>query len=153
MDAKWSSGKLARWALRLGEYDLGIHHTKGALNAAADALSRYPLEGRPCALSAFSPHPSVAVDYWACEEDEPVPVYDHSSRSVSFWQDDDVLPEHLPTDSCGESVCNYIGAHVHELVCIASDLSQNAWGRPSATFQPFDFDAQDPSFILRDWSD
>ncbi len=57
LDAKWSSGKLARWALRLGEYDFTIHHTKGALNAAADALSRYPLHGRPCALSAFSPVP------------------------------------------------------------------------------------------------
>ena len=57
LDAKWSSGKLARWALRLGEYDMSIHHTKGALNAAADALSRYPLEGRPCAINENSPPP------------------------------------------------------------------------------------------------
>ena len=57
LDAKWTSGKLARWALRLGEYDMTIHHTKGSLNAAADALSRYPLHGRPTALSAISPVP------------------------------------------------------------------------------------------------
>ena len=57
LDAKWSSGKLARWALRLGEYDFSISHTKGALNAAADALSRYPLHGRPRALTALSPVP------------------------------------------------------------------------------------------------
>ena len=54
LDAKWSSGKLARWALRLTEYDMEIKHTKGTLNAAADALSRYPLYGRPCALHADS---------------------------------------------------------------------------------------------------
>jgi hypothetical protein len=65
LDAKWSSGKLARWALRLAEYDMVIHHTKGALNAAADALSRYPLWGRPAPLApecSVPPAPSLDAD-------------------------------------------------------------------------------------------
>ena len=61
LDAKWTSGKLARWALRLGEYDMTIQHTKGSLNVAADALSRYPSYGRPIALSAMSPNPPSPV--------------------------------------------------------------------------------------------
>jgi hypothetical protein len=45
LEAKWSSGKLARWAMRLAEYDMVILHEKGVLNMVADALSRQPLIG------------------------------------------------------------------------------------------------------------
>ena len=38
-----------------------ISHTKGSLNAAADALSRYPLYGRPYALGEGSPTPPPPV--------------------------------------------------------------------------------------------
>lgn len=90
MDAKWSSGKLARWAMRLGEYDMTIKHTKGTLNAAADALSRYPLHGRPCALSAFSP-PALPFYYsfptLVGLEKEPINLSSVISR---YSEEDDV---------------------------------------------------------------
>lgn len=37
------SGRLARWAVRLQQYDLVIEHRKGSLNTVPDALSRAPL--------------------------------------------------------------------------------------------------------------
>ena len=35
-----SSARLTRWALAIQKYDIEIVHIKGALNKAADALSR-----------------------------------------------------------------------------------------------------------------
>jgi hypothetical protein len=37
-----SSGKLARWALRLQEFGLLIQHRPGKASVVADALSRLP---------------------------------------------------------------------------------------------------------------
>lgn len=38
------TGRLARWAMRLSQYDMEIVHRKGALNVIPDALSRAPIE-------------------------------------------------------------------------------------------------------------
>lgn len=38
------SGRLARWAVKLQQFDMMIEHRKGALNIVPDALSRAPLE-------------------------------------------------------------------------------------------------------------
>ena len=37
------NGRLARWALKLQEYDFTVRHRKGSLNANADAMSRPPI--------------------------------------------------------------------------------------------------------------
>ena len=50
---------------------MSIHHTKGALNAAADALSRYPLEGRPCAINENSPPPLEQTFNYSSVEHSP----------------------------------------------------------------------------------
>lgn len=38
------AGRLARWAMKLSQYDMDIVHRKGSLNLVPDALSRAPLE-------------------------------------------------------------------------------------------------------------
>lgn len=41
------SGRLARWVMRLQQYDFHVEYRKGALNQVADALSREPVEPAP----------------------------------------------------------------------------------------------------------
>ena len=44
LKSKAHAGRLARWALRLQEYEYTIHHRPGKLQIVADALSRLPVE-------------------------------------------------------------------------------------------------------------
>ena len=43
MSCEHRNGRLARWALKMQEYDFDVIHRKGALNANADAMSRPPI--------------------------------------------------------------------------------------------------------------
>lgn len=43
MTTTQKNGRLARWALKLQEYDFKIRHRKGSENGNADALSRPPI--------------------------------------------------------------------------------------------------------------
>lgn len=45
MDLAESHGWLARWRLRLLEYDFKVYYRKGAKNTIADAISRLPTWG------------------------------------------------------------------------------------------------------------
>eukprot|EP00873_Tetraselmis_striata_P020841 jgi/Tetstr1/441105/TSEL_029373.t1 len=62
-------GKLARWAMRLSEYDFVVRYRKGAHHVNADCLSRGPVEGDPTELDGrgeFSPEGTVrhAAAFW-----------------------------------------------------------------------------------------
>jgi transposase InsO family protein len=52
LNVKHTSGRLARWALKLSEYEFTIEHRKGKLNDNADALSRPPIEELPAAAAS-----------------------------------------------------------------------------------------------------
>ena len=43
MSNEHRNGRLARWALKMQEYNFDVLHRKGALNANADAMSRPPI--------------------------------------------------------------------------------------------------------------
>ncbi|KAG5900171.1 hypothetical protein JTB14_035316 [Gonioctena quinquepunctata] len=42
---KTPSGRIARWAMYLQQFDFEVRYRKGCLNKVADALSRQPLAG------------------------------------------------------------------------------------------------------------
>lgn len=44
MDKKDLTGRVARWALLLEEYDYEVVHTKGTSMKHVDALSRFPVK-------------------------------------------------------------------------------------------------------------
>ena len=44
MEAKYETGKLARWALRLSAFEFEIRVKAGKANSIPDMLSRYPQE-------------------------------------------------------------------------------------------------------------
>lgn len=49
------SGRLARWAMRLSQYNFTIKHRKGALNVVADSLSRSVVDIAVVDISTFKP--------------------------------------------------------------------------------------------------
>eukprot|EP00794_Sanderia_malayensis_P016269 gene16269-17909_t len=63
MKVKDPTGRLARWALQLQQYDFDIIHRPGVQNGAADALSRRPYEtSNVLPISALS-LPTAAIDH------------------------------------------------------------------------------------------
>jgi transposase InsO family protein len=81
-DSSMLKGKIARWALRLAEYDFDIQHVPGKCNNVADHLSRYGLDE-----STTSPTPSLT--YMACrpavELGSTIHSAFYSSQGHSFW--------------------------------------------------------------------
>ena len=51
-------GRIARWALRIAEFEFSITHRKGSANANADALSRQPVRDRSVAVPSTDDHPA-----------------------------------------------------------------------------------------------
>ena len=60
MDIKGPTGKLARWALQLQQYDFDIIHQPGKSHGNADALSRLPY---PQVQLAAIDLPGVQIDF------------------------------------------------------------------------------------------
>jgi transposase InsO family protein len=90
------SGRLARWRLRLSEFDFDIQYKKGRVNTQADALSRL----RTDAETAFDPEADAVPVYLAeairaVEEDETTGNDTRPSAEVEFlseeWAEHDAM--------------------------------------------------------------
>jgi transposase InsO family protein len=68
MNLSDAQGRLARWRLRLAEFDFKVEYNPGASHHAADALSRLPHQPVP-------PHPiDLDIPVLALDEDTPSPI-------------------------------------------------------------------------------
>ena len=66
------NGKLARWLLRLEEFDYEVIHKPGHLMQHVDALSRAPVDG-------------IVISGWTREEFEELQSLDEDIAIVSNW--------------------------------------------------------------------
>ena len=80
---KVPNGKLARWLLRLEEFDYEVIHKPGHLMQHVDALSRAPVDG-------------IVISGWTREEFEELQSLDEDIAIVSNWVAEGQKPEEKP---------------------------------------------------------
>lgn len=98
MNLSDASGRLARWRLRLLEYDFTVQYGKGAKNQIADAVSRLPTIGEtpegpdldvPCFVVESTDRVSVLPDYAeASNSAPPREVWEVEPEDESHRDDD-----------------------------------------------------------------
>lgn len=87
MRVKDSTGRLARWALRLQQYDFEIIHRSGAANGNADALSRRDYSTTSCYTSPTISTIDLPV---AVVVDHPCTLYKFQSTLYKFQRQDKI---------------------------------------------------------------
>ncbi|KAK9739006.1 Integrase core domain [Popillia japonica] len=81
------TGRLARWAIRLSQFDFAIQHRKGSLNVVADALSRTNNEVAVLDLSRLK------TDRWY--RDMVAKVKENPEKFPSFRVENNYLYKHI----------------------------------------------------------
>ena len=85
-DIKQPNGKLARWILKLEEYDYTIEHLPGIMMQHADALSRAPVN-------------TILVSTLPWREIEELQGLDEDIQLVRTWVQDRARPDRKPDDA------------------------------------------------------
>ena len=73
-----NGGRIARWNMRLQEFDMEIRHRKGKQNANADGLSRNPIE------DVFKTSDEDPLDKYSCELNAVEVVIPKRTKTVTF---------------------------------------------------------------------
>ena len=118
------SGMLARWAMKLQEFDMEIRHRPGHKHTNADAMSRPPIapmpvptamvavgEAVPRSTGDASP-PSVRISYGSASEEE-------GEEQTQPWPTQDQDPPVSPNLAC--EVCHQPDQEAVMLVCSGCD--------------------------------
>ena len=104
---KHPNGKLARWIMKLQEYDYSVEHKPSSLMQHADALSRAPIS-------------SIQVARHSASELQELQDLDAGLSTAKSWVMKGSRPEQRPKD--GSTVLHVFGS-----LCIDNNLVRRKW--------------------------
>ena len=108
---KHPNGKLARWILKLEQYEYSIVHRPGSLMQHADALSRAPVRG-------------IKISNWSSHEFSTSQNLDPAILQAKDWLSTNHKPENQPTEDSPYLRGLY---RVFDSLCIDRDLLCRKW--------------------------
>ena len=108
---KHPNGKLARWILKLEEYDYAVEHRPGAMMQHVDALSRAPVN-------------SIRVSGYSINELQELQDLDEDLSRVKGWIREGSRPEHKPKDGTDVLYALY---NIFDSLVVENDLLSRKW--------------------------
>ena len=108
---KHPNGKLARWILKLEQYDYTIVHRPGTQMQHVDALSRAPVRG-------------ITISNWSTEEFKELQNLDDDISTVKDWLRGGKKPESKPQESSDTLKSLY---NVYDSLLLKDDVLYKKW--------------------------
>jgi len=99
------SGRIARWALELQQYDFEIAYRKGQLIVLADALSRQPLPETLRGLKEASATTASGGYSWIKDMGEK--IRNHPQKYPDYVMDAETLYRNIPHRAGSEDVASW----------------------------------------------
>ncbi|EDX15301.1 GD17730 [Drosophila simulans] len=101
------SGRIARWALELQQYDFEISYRKGQLNIVADALSRQPLQETSRRVSVEDDEQPREQQGCRLLEEMQGNMKQQPQKFPDYLEEDGKLYRHIPHRAGNEEVASW----------------------------------------------
>ena len=110
-----ASGRLARWRLRLAEYDFDVTYVKGMKNRVADALSRIPSMG-VTTVPIDEEIPCYSVMNFDDELQHQEETYDTTDVEIStgWYALDPITHEEFPREQHSDPFCKEVASRLEK---------------------------------------